>query len=84
MLHGYVTWKKKRRLVMFCKMWIKCVYISKRKNKGFPYENQLSQGYFFDQCNVKSASSSSTKWRGLTTHVVAGHCFQVSTGKAAS
>ena len=60
---------------MFCELWIKCVYISERKNKGFPYENRLSQG------NVKSASSSSTKWRRSTTHVVAGHCLQVSTGK---
>ena len=69
---------------MFCEMWIKCVYISERKNRGFQYENRLRQDNFFGQGNVKSASSSSTKWRRSTTHVVVGHCSQVSTGKAAS
>ena len=53
---------------MFCEMWIKCVYISERKNRGFQYKNRLRQGNFFGQDNVKSASSSSTEWRRSTTH----------------
>ena len=46
---------RKRRLIMFCEMWIKCVYISERKNRGFQYENWLSQGNFFGQWRALSA-----------------------------
>ena len=75
--------EEKEGFIVFCEMWIKCVYIHDRNNRGFQYENRLRQGNFFGQGNVKSASSSSTKWRRSKTHVVVSYCSQVSAGKAA-